>query len=105
MRYLVVEIKGRQYLIEPDKIVEVDKLSDDKKFTTDKVLLSVNGEKMDIGKPFVSQKADFEVIGNIKKDKIRVLTYKAKANKRRVVGSRRQLTQIRLLEEKAVKNA
>lgn len=105
MQYLVCQIGGRQYVVKPQQVVEVDKLSEDvKTLVVDKILLSVDDGKVEVGKPFLKKSVNFEVLENIKKPKVRVATYKAKANYRRVKGSRREVSQIRLAEDKTVKN-
>ncbi|MCL5783808.1 MAG: 50S ribosomal protein L21 [Patescibacteria group bacterium] len=104
MQYVICQIGARQYLVKPGQIIEVDKLSGEPKtLSVDKVMLLVEDGKVEIGKPFLKKVLDFEVLENIKKPKIRVATYKAKANYRRVKGSRREVSRIKLAEEKAVK--
>lgn len=103
MDYTVFELSGKQYLIKPGQIIEVDKLSDSKAITVDKVLLSVLGSKVEIGKPYLKKSLEFEVLGNKKGAKIRVATYHAKANYRRVKGSRKEMTKIKLATKDSVK--
>lgn len=99
MQYSVIQIGSRQYKIKPGQTIEIDRLSPDiKKIEVDKVLLRVNDKGVQIGTPFLKEKLELEVLGNIKKGKIRVATYKAKANYRRVIGQRRQMTQVKLKE-------
>lgn len=98
MQYSVFELNGRQYLIEPGKTIEVDLLGADKTLKVDNVLLRVDDDKVDIGTPFLKESLELEVVGNIKKDKIRVAKFHAKANYRKVIGSRRQMTLLRLTE-------
>lgn len=98
MDYAILEISGRQYLVKPGQTIEVDHLADvPKKLTVDKVLLIVEDRKAEVGKPYLKKSLDFEVLGEAKKPKIRVATYKAKSNYRRVKGQRREVTQIKLL--------
>ncbi|MFH0937003.1 MAG: 50S ribosomal protein L21 [Candidatus Daviesbacteria bacterium] len=101
MNYAIVQIGGRQYLIKPNLPVEVDKLVEPgKKITVDKVLLLSQDNKVEVGKPYLKQSLEFEVLENVKKPKVRVATYKAKANYRKVKGQRREMSQIRLVETK-----
>lgn len=100
MDYAILEISGRQYMIKPGQTVEVDRLSGvDKKLTVDKVLLTVENGKVEIGQPYLKKSLDVEVLGEINKPKIRVSTYKAKSNYRRVRGQKRTMTQIKLIEK------
>lgn len=105
MKFAILEISGKQYLVKPGQTFEVDKLGEDlKTLSVDKVLLIARDDKVEIGKPYLKEKIDFEVLDTIKKAKIRVATYKAKANYRRVKGFRRQVSRIKMAEE-AVKKA
>jgi large subunit ribosomal protein L21 len=111
MSYSIIQIGSRQYKIEPGQIIEVDKLDDAvKTLSVDKVLLQVDEKNVSIGKPFLKEKIEFEVLETIKKDKIRVATYKAKSNYRRVIGQRRQMTRVKIMgvsssDKKAVKKS
>lgn len=105
MDYAIFEISGRQYLIKPGQAIEVDLLSGDlKSLVIDKVLMIVDGKKVEIGKPYLEQTLNLEVVGNINKPKIRVATYKAKSNFRKVHGQKRTMTRVKLAEEKASKS-
>ena len=86
----VVEIAGRQYLIEPNSKIQVNFLGDIKEFVADKVLLLASDNGVEVGAPYLKDKIDFNVVGSVKGDKKRVSTYHAKANTRRTVGSRDQ---------------
>ncbi len=104
MDYIVFQLGSRQYLIKPGQVLEVDKIIDElKTFSTEKVLLLVDKDKIEIGEPFLEKTVDLEILGNVKKEKVRVATYKAKANYRRVSGQTRELTKVRLKEDEAVK--
>ncbi|MBI4040204.1 50S ribosomal protein L21 [Candidatus Daviesbacteria bacterium] len=101
MKYAVCEISGRQYLVEPGRVIEVDKLAEAKTLSVDKVLLLVSEDRVEVGQPYLKQSLDFEVVATVKKPKIRVATYHAKANYRRVKGMRAQKTQIKLKAARA----
>lgn len=83
-------------MLEPNKIIEVDKLVEEKQLTNYKVLLSVDGDQVKLGRPYLDQPLDIKVIENIRKPKIRVATYKSKANYRKVKGFRREVTKVKL---------
>lgn len=104
MQVSVCQIGGRQYLVKPGQVFEVDKISTDAKtITCDQVLLEVSGEKVEIGKPTLKKTLTFEVLGNVRKAKVRVAKFHAKANYRKVIGDRREMTRLMLVEEKVVK--
>lgn len=96
INYLVVEISGRQYVVKPKQVVEVDGVPAGEKFKCDKVLLKVSDEKVEVGSPYLDQSVTFAVLGEIKKKKVRVATYHAKANTRKVVGQRARKVQLML---------
>lgn len=96
LKYLVAEISGRQYLVEPGKIITVDHLGDLKTLECDKILMKVEGERVEIGAPYLGGKVIFDVVEVVRQKKIRVATYKAKANTRKVRGSRRIVSRIKL---------
>lgn len=97
MQYSVVQIGSRQYKIEKDQVFEIDKLSPEiKTLSVEKVLLKVDGDKVLMGTPYLKEKVELEVLETVKKEKIRVATYKAKANYRRVIGQRRQMTKVKM---------
>lgn len=103
MTYAVVEIAGRQYLVEPGKEFLVNRLVEHlpagqagKKLECDRVLMLVDGTKVQVGRPYLKEKLSFDVIEEIKDKKIRVAKFHAKASYRKVRGSRAKLTRIKL---------
>lgn len=108
MDYAIFEISGRQYLIKPGQTIEVDRLDENlKSLSVEKVLLIAEGDKVEIGKPYLKKTLDFEVVGTFRKPKVRVAKYKAKANYRKVIGQNREMTKIKLADDqkKTVKKA
>lgn len=102
MDYLVCQILGKQYLIKPGQTAQVGNLGQIKEFLADKILLEVSDGKVNIGKPFLDKKINFKVLPEVNIKKLRVATYKAKVNYRRVKGSKMIMSQI-LLESDAAK--
>lgn len=97
LQYAIVEIAGKQYLASPDKPFLVNFLGDLKSLECDKVLLKSEGEKIEFGNPYLNYKLKFEVMEKVKGAKIRVATYKAKANTRKVRGSKPLFSKIKLI--------
>lgn len=102
--YAIVEISGRQYKVVPGANLEVDFVGDVKSVECDKVLLISKGAEIQVGTPFLKEKLVFDVIETAKKPKVRVATYKSKANTRKVTGQRRVVSRLKL-QEKATKSA
>lgn len=101
MDFIIFQLGSRQYLIKPGQTIEVDKLPEGQKtLSLDKVLLEVSSGKVEVGKPYLNKTLNFEVLGSVKKEKVRVATYKAKANYRRVKGQRREMNRIKLADVK-----
>ena len=94
MNYAVVEIKGKQYKVLANKPFLVNLLDEEKSFDCDKVLLVSDDKELKIGSPYLKDKLNFEVLGQEKGKKIRVAKFHAKANYRRVTGSRQKFTKI-----------
>lgn len=90
VKYAVLEISGKQYKVIPKVPFEVDLQNGDLEA---KVLL-VSGDKVKIGTPNLDEKLNLKVLENAAKEKIRVAKYHAKANYRKVTGSRRKVTRI-----------
>lgn len=100
MKYAVVKIGGNQHKIFEGEILVVDKLEGKKgqKLTLNEVLLLVDDNKIKIGQPLVKNaKAEAEIVDQIKGEKIRVATFKAKARYRKVKGFRSLLTRVKIL--------
>lgn len=103
MQYTVFELSGRQYLIKPGQSIEVDKISgEEKTLSIDKVLLVRNEKGVEVGTPYLKEALKLEVLETIKKDKVRVAKFHAKANYRKVSGQRREVTLVKWVTEKAV---
>ena len=102
--YLVGEIAGRQYTVTPDAEFTVDSLGDIKTLECDKVLLLADQEDLKVGNPYLKEKLVFDILEHSREKKIRVAKFHAKANHRKVTGSRRSVTKIRLQAQKETKS-
>ncbi len=98
-KYAILRIGGKQYKAIEGKEILVDKLTDPKKFEVE-VLLLVDGEKVQVGKPVIKDaKVITKVVTEIEKgEKIEIYKFKAKSRYKRHTGFRPQYT--RLLVEK-----
>lgn len=84
---MVVEIGGKRYTVKPNQPILVDYLGELKSLDCDKVLLIADEKGLKLGKPYLNQKIEFKLLDQVR-SKIRVATYKAKANTRRVKGEK-----------------
>lgn len=93
LKYAALRISGKQYLAsEGDEIlVEGFDLKDIKI----EVLLFVEGEKVQIGRPLLDKiNVKYKVLEEIKGEKVDVVKYKSKSRYRRHMGFRPQYTKI-----------
>jgi len=95
MDFAICLISGRQYLVEPNKKFSVDYLGEIESLTCEQVMLCSSNGKVELGKPFLKSRLDFEVVGSDSK-KIRVMKYHPKANYRKTRGSRIKKTTLLL---------
>lgn len=93
--YAVCEIGGKQVKLVPGKEVAVSGPNDSKELEVNVLLTSDNG-KLKIGKPFLKEKLTLKNLGEGKSRKIRVSKFHAKANYRKVRGSRAKKTRLLL---------
>lgn len=98
--FAIVEIAGKQHKVSKGDVVIVEKLKDNKegdKVKTEKVLLTSDGKKTNIGAPYVSgASVEFTVKAHGKHDKIRVYKKKPKKRYERTQGHRQQYTEVEI---------
>ncbi len=95
----VVEIGGKQYLVEPGTIFLADKLPKEKgeSYTSDRVLMILDGDDVVLGKPYIEDgKVTFSVLDQTKRKKIVVQKYRAKKGYLRTRGHRQHVTQVQV---------
>ena len=93
----VIETGGKQYLVSPNDKLQIEKLDGKagENITFDKVLLTVDGDKINVGKPMVAGvKVTGKIVGQSRADKIVVFKYRAKSRYRRKSGHRQNQTEI-----------
>jgi large subunit ribosomal protein L21 len=102
-QFAVIETGGKQYFVSSGTKVKVEKLPVDTGGTVvfDKVLLLVDGDKITIGKPYITgMTIEAGVVGQGRAKKIRILRYHSKTRRRRRKGHRQHFTEI---EVKSIK--
>jgi large subunit ribosomal protein L21 len=95
--YALVEYKGKQYKAEKGGVLTVDKIDAEKGavIDVDSVLLVSDGDKIDVGTPYVKgAKIQFEVGDSFRDKKVLVLKYKSKKDYHRLIGHREQYTKV-----------
>jgi large subunit ribosomal protein L21 len=104
-KYAVIETGGRQYRVEKDEEITIEKLPGHQpgdSVTFDRVLMVRDGKKLKVGQPFVD---GAEVKGKISEvlrgDKITVFYYKRKTRRQRKMGHRQTYMKAQIEEIKA----
>jgi large subunit ribosomal protein L21 len=99
MKFAIVKTGGKQYLVEPNKTVKIEKLVGEAgtKVSLGEALLVVDGDQVTVGMPTVK---GAEVMGEITKQgrspKVRVVKYKAKTRYHKVYGHRQAFTEVKI---------
>jgi large subunit ribosomal protein L21 len=101
--YAIVEISGKQYRVEKDILLNVDKLEDNSEtIALDKVLMYVDGEKVLVGQPYLTNvKITAANKGPVKGKKVRGIKFKKRKNYTRTIGHRQDYSQL-VIKELAV---
>ena len=97
--YAIIESCGKQYKVAEGDIIFFEKLDaeEGKKVDFDKVVLVSDGEKIEVGNPYVKGvKVEGKVVAHGKGKKIIVFKYKPKKNYRRKQGHRQPYTKVEI---------
>lgn len=98
--FAIIETGGKQYKVAEGDLLQVEKLAEAKakgEVVFDKVLLVADGEKVQIGTPYLdgaTVTAKFEAEGRDKK--IVVVKYKAKVRHHKKAGHRQPFTKVKI---------
>jgi large subunit ribosomal protein L21 len=99
--YAVVDINGKQYKVEKDMMLNVDRTtnSEGDEINIDKVLLFADGDKVSIGQPYLSGvKITAKVMGNLKGKKVLGVKFLKRKNHTKTIGNRPQYTCLKIGE-------
>lgn len=99
MKYAVVKTGGKQYRVSEGDVILIDRVEgkENDTMTFPEVLLYTADGAITVGTPFISTvTVSGTVLGELKAEKIRVATFKAKARSRKVRGYRHSLTQVKI---------
>lgn len=96
--YAIIEVAGKQYKIEKDAVINVDRLKKaEKDITIDKVLLYSGDGDIRVGKPYLNNvKVKAEVLGELKGNKVFGVKFKKRKNYTRTVGHRAVYSQLKI---------
>ena len=96
--YAVVKIAGRQYKVEPDQQIKVDRLNIDTGSTlaVKDVLLVSNDDNIEVGSPSLEYSVNIEILKHDFHKKVISVIFKRRGGMRRKTGSRKQYTLVRV---------
>ncbi len=93
--FAIFKTGGKQYKVQKDEILTVEKLDADKEVVFEEVLMA--GDK--VGTPLVAgAKVKAQVVDQIRDDKVIVFKKKRRHNYRRTQGHRQHLTVIKITD-------
>ncbi len=100
--YAIVEVGGRQHMVEPDQIVKVDRLAAEpgEEIELDRVLAVRDDEgELRVGRPYVEGAAiTARVVQQGRDRKVTVVKFKAKKRYRRKRGHRQHFTALQIMD-------
>jgi large subunit ribosomal protein L21 len=100
--YAIVEVGGRQHMVEPNRVVKVDKLEGEHgdQIRLDKVLAIHDDEgEMRVGTPYLPNAGvTARVVQQGRDPKVLVVKYRAKKRYRRRIGHRQPFTALQIME-------
>ncbi len=102
--YAIIEVGGKQFRVEKDEVLDVEKLIIDpgEKLVLDKVLLVASGDNVDIGQPYLKgASVTCACVDQVKGEKIVSYKYRRRKSSHWKKGHRQQLTRIKVDEIKS----
>lgn len=96
--YAIVEISGKQYKVEKDAVINVDKMGNQSEtISLEKVLMFVDGDNVLFGQPYLSNvKITAKNCGLVKGNKVRGIKFKKRKNYTRTLGHRQDYLQLKI---------
>lgn len=95
--YAVIQTGGKQEKVAVGDVVTVERLDNKKDVTFAHVLLVADGEKIEVGAPYVKgAKVTAEVLAQTRGAKAVAFKYRRRKSSRRLHGHRQELTRVRI---------
>jgi large subunit ribosomal protein L21 len=95
--WAIVEIAKKQYRVNEGDVVKVQRLEGEGPFVFDKVLLSADGDKVTIGKPYIPKaKVNADFLEEKKDPKVLVYKFKRRKKYRKTQGHRQIHTYLKV---------
>ena len=99
-KFAVIETGGKQYRVSAGQKLKVEKLNADAgdSFVFDKILLTVDEDKVAVGTPFIDdEKVSAKVVKQARERKKIVFRYHSKTRYRKKKGHRQQFTEVEIV--------
>jgi len=100
--YAIIESGGKQYRVEKNDVIEVEKLSfnkEEERVEFDRILFLKNGEEVKIGSPYLAKSLVLgKCLGETKGPKVISFKYKQRKGVRRKLGHRQKYHKIKITE-------
>ncbi len=99
--YAIIEITGKQYKVEKDMTLNVNKLGkpEGSDIVIDKVLVFADGDKVMIGEPYLKNvKVSAKVLGEKQGKKVLGVRFKKRKNFTRTLGQRADYSVLKISE-------
>jgi len=95
----VIEISGKQYTVNKGDIIAVDRIDkkENEKLEIDKVLMSNDKDKINIGTPYIKNaKVEAKVLEHVRDKKVIVFKFKRRKSYKRTKGHKQPYTMIKI---------
>lgn len=99
MKFAIIETGGKQYKVSEGSKIKIEKIAGEPNgsFTFEKVLLAVDGDKIELGKPYLEGKtAEGKILKQGRAKKVIVFKFKSKTRQRRKKGHRQDYTEVEI---------
>lgn len=102
--YAVIESGGKQHRVEEGEVLRLEKLevATGESIDFDKVLMVVDGDKINIGAPLVSgAKVSAEVVSHGRGEKVKIIKFRRRKHSLKRQGHRQWYTEVKITGIKA----
>ncbi|MCD4704859.1 50S ribosomal protein L21 [bacterium] len=98
LKLAIIKTGGKQYKVKKGDKLKVEKLEGEvnSKIALDDVLLFIDGDKLELGKPNLEKKVEAKILQQGRAKKIRVEKYKNKTRYHKVYGHRQHFTELEI---------
>ncbi|HBB02982.1 MAG: 50S ribosomal protein L21, large subunit ribosomal protein L21 [Candidatus Peregrinibacteria bacterium GW2011_GWF2_38_29] len=101
--FAIVEIKGQQFKVSPKDKLQINRIEtkEGEDISFRRVLLVAEGEKVEIGKPYLTTyEVTAKVLEHFRNKTVRVFKMKSKSRNHKTIGNRQHYTNIEILDIK-----